>query len=62
MKLKYRAVICSDLHLGTKSTRIDQFLRFLDIIETDILILNGDIVDGWALARGSKWRKNIPKL
>lgn len=62
MKNKYRAVIVSDLHLGTKSTHANQFLEFLDTIETDILILNGDIIDGWALARGSKWRKKHTKV
>ena len=28
---------------------------------TDLLILNGDIVDGWALNRGAKWKKRHTK-
>jgi UDP-2,3-diacylglucosamine pyrophosphatase LpxH len=60
--MRYNTVIMSDLHLGSKSSRRDDILGFLEKIETDTLILNGDIVDGWALKRGSKWTKKDTKI
>ena len=58
----YKAIIVSDLHLGTKDSKAEEFLDFLDNHPTDLLILNGDIIDGWALNRGSKWKKEHTKV
>ena len=55
--MNYKAVIVSDLHLGTKDSKAKEFIEFLEKHPTDLLILNGDIVDGWALNRGAKWKK-----
>jgi UDP-2,3-diacylglucosamine pyrophosphatase LpxH len=55
--MNYKAVIVSDLHLGTKDSKAKEFIEFLEQHPTDLLILNGDIVDGWALNRGAKWKK-----
>jgi UDP-2,3-diacylglucosamine pyrophosphatase LpxH len=55
--MNYKAVIISDLHLGTKDSKAKEFIEFLEKHPTDLLILNGDIVDGWALNRGAKWKK-----
>jgi len=55
--MKYKAIIVSDLHLGTKDSKAKEFIEFLDSHSTDLLILNGDIIDGWALNRGAKWKK-----
>ena len=60
--MKYKTVVISDLHLGSKSSRRDDIIKFLDDIKTDTLILNGDIVDGWALKRGSKWTKKDTRV
>jgi UDP-2,3-diacylglucosamine pyrophosphatase LpxH len=60
--MKYQAVIVSDLHLGTKDSKAEEFIQFLDEYPTDILILNGDIIDGWALNRGTKWKKQHTKV
>jgi hypothetical protein len=60
--MKYQAIIVSDLHLGTKDSKAEEFLDFLDKHPTDLLILNGDIVDGWALNRGAKWKKKHTKV
>lgn len=57
----YKAIIVSDLHLGTKDSKSKEFIDFLDNHPTDLLILNGDIIDGWALNRGSKWKKEHTK-
>ena len=58
----YQAVIISDLHLGTKDSKADEFIEFIDKHPTDLLIMNGDIVDAWALNRGSKWKKSHTKV
>jgi UDP-2,3-diacylglucosamine pyrophosphatase LpxH len=55
--MKSKAIIVSDLHLGTKDSKAKDFIEFLDNNPTELLILNGDIIDGWALNRGSKWKK-----
>jgi len=60
--MKYKAVIVSDLHLGTKDSKAKEFIEFLENHPTDLLILNGDIIDGWALNRGSKWKKQHTKV
>jgi UDP-2,3-diacylglucosamine pyrophosphatase LpxH len=60
--MKYNTVIVSDLHLGSKAARRDDILDFLDKISTETLILNGDIIDGWSLQRGSKWTKKDTKI
>jgi UDP-2,3-diacylglucosamine pyrophosphatase LpxH len=60
--MKYQAIIVSDLHLGTKDSKAEEFIEFIDKHPTDLLILNGDIVDGWALNRGTKWKKQHTKV
>ena len=60
--MKYQTVIVSDLHLGTKDSKAEEFLEFIEKHLTDLLILNGDIIDGWALNRGSKWKKYHTKV
>lgn len=40
-------VVVSDLHLGTYACRAREFLAYLQSIEPRLLILNGDIIDGW---------------
>jgi UDP-2,3-diacylglucosamine pyrophosphatase LpxH len=60
--MKYQAIVVSDLHLGTKDCKAEQFIEFLEKHPTDLLILNGDIIDGWALNRGAKWKKQHTKV
>jgi UDP-2,3-diacylglucosamine pyrophosphatase LpxH len=59
---KYKTIIVSDIHLGTKDSQAKEFIKFLDEHPTEQLILNGDVIDGWALQRGSKWRKQHTKV
>jgi len=54
--MSYRTIIMSDLHLGSKSCRAKDIINFLESNSCYNLILNGDIIDGWALKRGSKWK------
>ena len=54
-KLDCRTVFLSDLHLGTPDSKADEVVHFLKHIRCRKLVLNGDIIDGWALKRGSRW-------
>lgn len=56
-KLRVRTVILSDVHLGTPDCKIDEVNHFLRNVSCGKLILNGDIIDGWNLARGGSWTK-----
>lgn len=58
----YKYIIVSDLHLGTKHSKAKEFLQFIEENQCEQLILNGDIVDGWALQRGTKWRTSHTKV
>src|SRR6056300_910696 len=60
--MRYKTIIMSDLHLGSKAARRNDIINFLDNNECDNLYLNGDIVDGWALKRGSKWKDKDTKI
>ena len=59
---KYKCVILSDLHLGMADCKPKKILKFLESIKTDMLILNGDIIDIDALRRGSKWKGKHMKV
>jgi len=59
---KWRTIIMSDLHLGARQSQTDKILNFLEKNESEILILNGDIIDGWALKSKGKWNKNCSKV
>jgi UDP-2,3-diacylglucosamine pyrophosphatase LpxH len=52
---KYRTVIISDIHLGSKASMAKDVCQFLDEISCDRLILNGDIIDMWSIRRKGKW-------
>ena len=54
-KYECRTVILSDIHLGTPDSKADEVVDFLKHLRCEKLILNGDIIDGWALRRGGKW-------
>lgn len=54
---RYRTIFLSDLHLGTPDSKVAEVVDFLEHTRCEKLVLNGDIVDGWALKRGSKWKK-----
>jgi UDP-2,3-diacylglucosamine pyrophosphatase LpxH len=48
---KIKAAVISDLHLGTYGCKAPQILDYLKGINPEMLILNGDIVDGWQFSR-----------
>lgn len=44
-------MVISDLHLGTYACRAKEFVSYLNSIEPRLLILNGDIIDGWQFSK-----------
>ena len=55
--MEYKRIIISDLHLGIKDSKAREAIKFIKENPCEELIMNGDIIDFWALKRGSKWRK-----
>jgi UDP-2,3-diacylglucosamine pyrophosphatase LpxH len=58
----WKTIIMSDLHLGSRQSQTDKIISFLDNNTTEKLILNGDIIDGWALKGNGKWTKDCTKI
>lgn len=54
-KYECRTVFLSDIHLGTPDSKANEVVEFLKHLRCEKLVLNGDIIDGWALKRGGKW-------
>ena len=52
----------SDLHLGARQSQTTKILDFVNNNDSDILILNGDIIDGWALKSSGKWNKDCSRV
>jgi UDP-2,3-diacylglucosamine pyrophosphatase LpxH len=57
LKTHYRTIVLSDLHLGISNAHPREVIHFLRRHTCDTLILNGDIIDGWQLAKSGKWKK-----
>jgi UDP-2,3-diacylglucosamine pyrophosphatase LpxH len=49
----YRTVVISDVHLGTKYSKVSQVCDFLNSVDCERLILNGDTIDGWQLQKNN---------
>jgi UDP-2,3-diacylglucosamine pyrophosphatase LpxH/glycosyltransferase involved in cell wall biosynthesis len=61
-KVHFRTVFLSDIHLGTPDCKASEVVDFLKQLTCEKLILNGDIIDGWALKRGSKWESRHSRV
>lgn len=44
-------VVISDVHLGTYGCHAAELVQYLKSIEPQLLILNGDIIDGWQFSK-----------
>ena len=53
MKLRYRTVFISDLHLGSTGARARELSKLLKKLQCERLYLVGDVIDMWRLKR--KW-------
>ena len=60
--LEFESVFLSDLHLGTPEAKTKELLDFLKHCRCKTLYLNGDIIDGWALKRGTSWSKRHTRV
>lgn len=56
--LEYKTIFISDVHLGTVNCKAREVIHFLKHTRCERLVLNGDIIDGWQLGRGSRWTKD----
>lgn len=48
---KYKTLVLSDLHLGTKFSKVREVCDFLSGSDCETLIFNGDTIDGWQVTR-----------
>jgi len=62
LKCSCMTLFLSDIHLGTVDSKADEVVEFLKHIRCRKLVLNGDIIDGWALQRGGKWRSSHSRV
>lgn len=44
-------VVISDVHLGTYGCHAKELLAYMKSVKPKILVLNGDIIDGWAFSK-----------
>lgn len=51
----YRTIWISDVHLGTRGCNAEMLIDFLDNVDSEMLYLVGDIVDGWQLKKRIYW-------
>ena len=59
----YRTVVISDVHIGATHSKVEEASAFLESVTCDLLILNGDIIDGWQLDRHSRrWKHSYTKF
>lgn len=61
-KASYRTVFLSDIHLGTPDSKATEVGDFMKMFTCEKLVLNGDIIDGWALKRGAKWESRHSRV
>lgn len=61
-QLELRSLFLSDIHLGSNDSKAREVVEVLKAVKCERIYLNGDIIDGWALSRGSKWKKSHTKV
>ena len=57
-----RSVWISDVHLGTKHSRVGELLEFLRMVDCKYLYLVGDLIDGWELKFRWYWHDDYNVL
>lgn len=53
-KTRYRTIVISDIHLGSKGCKASLLNNFLEHNRAEYLLLNGDIIDAWKIQQ-NKW-------
>ncbi len=51
LKRPVQVAVISDVHLGTYGCRASELLNYLRSIQPSLLVLNGDIIDGWQFSK-----------
>jgi UDP-2,3-diacylglucosamine pyrophosphatase LpxH len=62
MTMHPRSIFVSDVHLGCKHARTDDFLLFLRRHDPEYLYLVGDVFDGWRLRKGWYWHSAYTEI
>lgn len=57
LKPRFKTIFISDVHLGAADCKAEQASHFLRHSQCEKLVMNGDVIDAWALLRGGKWEK-----
>ena len=57
LKPRFKTIFISDVHLGAAECKAVQASHFLRHSQCEKLVLNGDIIDAWALLRDGRWEK-----
>lgn len=52
---KYKTIIISDVHLGSKESKAEYLHNFLKNNKCETLYMVGDIIDGWKISQ-NKWK------
>jgi UDP-2,3-diacylglucosamine pyrophosphatase LpxH len=56
-KHTYKTIVISDVHLGSAGSKAEEAKAFLKQNSCEMLILNGDIIDGWQLKKYGSWKR-----
>jgi UDP-2,3-diacylglucosamine pyrophosphatase LpxH len=62
LKVSYRTIFLSDIHMGSSSARVDEAAAFLKYVDCQTLYLVGDIIDMWRLKSRWYWPEANNKL
>jgi UDP-2,3-diacylglucosamine pyrophosphatase LpxH len=54
-RIQGRTLFLSDIHLGFKHARVRELNQFLQGVDAERIVLVGDIIDAWSLARRAFW-------
>ena len=55
-RLHFKTVVISDVHIGSRHSKVKEVTEFLSAVDCDRLIMDGDIIDGWQLKNSEdKW-------
>lgn len=57
LKPRFKTIFISDVHLGATDCKAEQASHLLRHSLCEKLVLNGDIIDAWALLRDGRWEK-----
>ena len=55
-------MVLSDIHIGSANCKTKELNEFLRHNSAEMLILNGDIIDGWKIRKGEKWKKKYTRF